>query len=265
MPDDRFPVEVVRGVPVVAAPEEIDITNAEELRSALLTAAAGGHGALVVDMTQTQFCDSSALHTLIAAHKRAEAEGREVLLVIPGTAVLRVFALTAMDRVIPNFTSLAEALAAAAATTNGRSRQQGQGDAAPTPGLRGLAPAGELPGTLKRSSAEAQQTFTTALASAVQVYGEGDQAFRAAYVELKRAFEKRGDHWIPKQGSSQSDIVVNASLSGLLRGLAHVRQAGPRCLRCCPQVAVVPLSRPPHRARGGHEPLRPELPARWRF
>jgi anti-sigma B factor antagonist len=111
MPDDGFPVEVVEGVPVVTAPEEIDITNAEELRSALLTAAANGHGTLVVDMTHTRFCDSSGLHTLIAAHKRAEAEGPEVLLVIPSTAVLRVFALTGMDRVIPNFTSLAEALA----------------------------------------------------------------------------------------------------------------------------------------------------------
>ena len=36
MPEDKFPVEVVQGVPVVAAPEEIDITNAEALRSALL-------------------------------------------------------------------------------------------------------------------------------------------------------------------------------------------------------------------------------------
>ena len=82
MLDARFPVEVVGSVPVVAAPEEIDITNAEALRSALLRAAADGHRTLVVDMTQTQFCDSSGLHTLIAAHRRAEAEGREVLLVI---------------------------------------------------------------------------------------------------------------------------------------------------------------------------------------
>ena len=118
MPEDSFPVEMVEGVPVVAAPEEIDITNAEALRSALLTAAANGHGTLVVDMTRTRFCDSSGLHTLIAAHKRAEAEGREVLLVIPSTTVLRVFALTAMDRVIPNFTSLAEALAQTAATAH---------------------------------------------------------------------------------------------------------------------------------------------------
>src|SRR5580693_5401708 len=115
MPDGSFPVEIVKGMPVVAAPEEIDITNAEALRATLLNAVANGHGRLVVDMTQTQFCDSSGLHTLIAAHKRAEAEGREVLLVIPGTAVLRVFALTAMDRVIPNFSSLDEALAQASA------------------------------------------------------------------------------------------------------------------------------------------------------
>jgi anti-sigma B factor antagonist len=129
MPDARFPVEVVRGVPVVATPEEIDITNAEALRAALSTAAADGHGTLVVDMTRTRFCDSSGLHVLIAAHRRAGAEGRAVLLVIPGPAVLRVFALTGMDRVIPNFTSLAEALAQAPATANGRSGQRDEGDA----------------------------------------------------------------------------------------------------------------------------------------
>ena len=113
MTDIWYPDTVINGVPVVAAPAEIDITNAEALRSAVLKAAAAGPGTLVVDMTQTQFCDCSGLHTLIAAHKRARAEGREVLLVIPGTAVLRVFAITGMDQVIPNFASLDEALAQA--------------------------------------------------------------------------------------------------------------------------------------------------------
>jgi anti-sigma B factor antagonist len=109
--DGRISFEVVDGVPVVAAPEEIDITNAPELRSALLEAAAHGHGTLVADLSRTQFCDSSGLHTLLAAHKWAQAEGGEMLLVIPGTAVLRVFALTCVDRIIPNFTTLEEALA----------------------------------------------------------------------------------------------------------------------------------------------------------
>jgi anti-sigma B factor antagonist len=115
MHDARFTVELVSGVPVVAAPEEIDITNAPMLRSALLEAAVRGHGTLVVDMARTRFCDSSGLHTLLAAHKRAQAEGGEVLLVISGSAVLRVFALTGIDRMIPNFASLDEALAQASA------------------------------------------------------------------------------------------------------------------------------------------------------
>jgi anti-sigma B factor antagonist len=111
MQDGGFSVELVNGVPVVAAPEEIDITNAPELRSALLEAAAHGPGTWVADMTRTRFCDSSGLHTLLAAHRRAQAEGGELLLVIPSTPVLRVFAITGIDRMIPNFTALDEALA----------------------------------------------------------------------------------------------------------------------------------------------------------
>ncbi|MGH3191871.1 MAG: ChaB family protein [Streptosporangiaceae bacterium] len=192
-----FPVEVVEGVPVVVAPEEIDVTNAEMLRSALLKAATDGRDTLVVDMTRTRFCDSSGLHVLLAAHKRAQAEGREVLLVVPSAAVLRVFAITGADRLIPNFASLPEALIRTTAAANGDHRRE-KGDFVPNPS-RGQAPGGELPGTIKRSSKEAQETFARALASAVQVYGEADQALRAAYVEFKRTFEKRGDCWIPKQ------------------------------------------------------------------
>ena len=56
-------------------------------------------------------CDSSGLHTLLAAHKPPQSEGGEPPLVIPVIAVLRVFAITGIDRVIPNFTSLDPALA----------------------------------------------------------------------------------------------------------------------------------------------------------
>ena len=56
----------------------------------------------------------------------------------------------------------------------------------------------ELPGTLRRSCRDAQETFTKAYDSAVQAYGEGDQAYRAAFTELKQKFEKRGDHWVAK-------------------------------------------------------------------
>ena len=106
-----LPVEVVRGVPVVTAPEEIDITNAAALRAALLEAAARGRGAMVADMSGTQFCDSAGLSVLVHAHKRAQAEGGELLLVVPATSVLRIFAITGIDRMIPNFSCLEDALA----------------------------------------------------------------------------------------------------------------------------------------------------------
>jgi len=73
----------------------------------------------------------------------------------------------------------------------------------PKIGRRGLPRAGELPSTLRRSSKEAQETFVKAHESAVRTYGEGDQAYRAAYSALKQNFEKRGDHWIAKAGPGE--------------------------------------------------------------
>ena len=111
MPDARFPVDMVRGMPVVSAPEEIDITNADVLRMALLESATHGPGTFVVDMTRTRFCDTAGLHALVSARKRAQAEGGDVLLVMSGAAVLRIFAVTGLDQVFPSFASLEEALA----------------------------------------------------------------------------------------------------------------------------------------------------------
>ena len=62
-------------MPVVAAPAEIDISNADWLRAVLLEAAARGHARFVVDMTGTRFCASSGVGLLVRAHERALAEG----------------------------------------------------------------------------------------------------------------------------------------------------------------------------------------------
>jgi anti-sigma B factor antagonist len=110
MTEVRFPVEVVEGVPVVAAPEEIDITNAAELRAAVLEAAGLGPALVVVDMSRTRFCDSAGLNALVAADRLVRAEGGEMRLVIVGEAIVRIVALTGVDRVIPIFVSLEEAL-----------------------------------------------------------------------------------------------------------------------------------------------------------
>jgi anti-anti-sigma factor len=108
---------MVKGVPVVAAPAEIDISNAGWLDAVLREAAARGHARFVVDMTGTTFCASSGVGVLVQAHKRAVADGGELRLVIPASAaVLRVLAITGIDQVIPNFPSLYEAVVPAPAT-----------------------------------------------------------------------------------------------------------------------------------------------------
>jgi anti-sigma B factor antagonist len=135
MPEAGFTLEMVGGVPVVATPEEIDISNAVGLRAALLDASAHGRGMLVVDMSRTQFCDSSGIHVLVRAHERARAEGGELLLVLPATTVLRVFAITGIDRVIPNFSSLKKAFAQAPAARSARGSPAlaGSGSKPPAP------------------------------------------------------------------------------------------------------------------------------------
>lgn len=110
MPKVSFPVEVVDGVPVVTAPEEVDIANAAGLRAALLKAAERDHALVVVDMSRTRFCDSAGLNALVAAARQARADGGEVRLVVVGEAVVRLVALTGVDRVVPIYASLEDAL-----------------------------------------------------------------------------------------------------------------------------------------------------------
>ena len=121
MPAVRYPIEMVQGMPVVAAPEEIDASNADLLRTTLLETAARGHATFVVDMTRTRLCASVGIGALVRAHKRAQAEGGELRLLMPtSAAVLGVFALTGVDRLIPTFPDLDQALEPAPAAARPR-------------------------------------------------------------------------------------------------------------------------------------------------
>ena len=71
MPGIRYRRKMINGVPVVAAPAEIDIAIKDQLRAVLLDAIGGGHPTVVVDMIRTQFCDSSGIHALLQAPSRS--------------------------------------------------------------------------------------------------------------------------------------------------------------------------------------------------
>jgi anti-anti-sigma factor len=57
---------------------EVDLVNAHELADALAAAAAPG-GALLVDLTQVPFMDSTGLRSIIQMRERFEREGRPPL------------------------------------------------------------------------------------------------------------------------------------------------------------------------------------------
>jgi anti-anti-sigma factor len=105
-----FPVATISGLPVVRGPAEIDITNAGQLRAALLAAAGEGYATIVVDLSETAFCDTAGLQVLVLAHRRALAEGGELRLVVRAATLLRLFSLTGVDHVIPSFAALDQAL-----------------------------------------------------------------------------------------------------------------------------------------------------------
>src|ERR1700712_837702 len=64
----------------------------------------------------------------------------------------------------------------------------------------------ELPSTLQRSAAKAQQTFAETYDSAIDQYdGDEQRAHQVAFASLKHTHEKVGDHWEPKDEYGPSD------------------------------------------------------------
>jgi anti-sigma B factor antagonist len=111
--DPSFPVSVQDGLAVVTTPEEIDISNAGLLREALRSATLGGQRLIVVDMSGTEFCDSTALNVLVRALGKAADVGSELRLVVGGTGVRRVLTVTGVAGMFHVYETLVQALEAA--------------------------------------------------------------------------------------------------------------------------------------------------------
>jgi anti-sigma B factor antagonist len=106
---------------VITMPAEIDITNADQVRQALLSAVQAPVTVLIADMSRTTFCDSAGVQAVIAAYRQAAMSGTELRLV--ATAVLRIFTVIGADQLIPTYPTVESALAGAPAAP-----ADGQGD-----------------------------------------------------------------------------------------------------------------------------------------
>ncbi len=92
-------------------PAEIDATNADQVREALLGVVNQGAVWMVADMSKTTFCDSTGVSALVRTFKRATASGGGMRLVVDSPAVHRVLGITGVDRLMPIYASVAASLA----------------------------------------------------------------------------------------------------------------------------------------------------------
>lgn len=76
----------------------------------------------------------------------------------------------------------------------------------------------ELPSTVRRSGAKAQRTLAKTHDAAVEQYGEGERAHRAAYASLKHTHERVGGHWVEKDEKGPSDPRSSKTTAQKRRG-----------------------------------------------
>ena len=99
------------GCTVLSVSGEVDLATAPRLREALTNLVAEGELRLVVDLTSTEFLDSTGLGALVTGLKRIRAKGGEMRVVCTSPRVCKVFEITSLDRVLPLFESVEEACA----------------------------------------------------------------------------------------------------------------------------------------------------------
>jgi anti-sigma B factor antagonist len=107
---ERFPVAWLGEAAVITLPDEIDISNSDQVRDELLSLLNRGPAVMIVDMAETTFCDSAGVNALVRAHKRASANDAEIRLVVASLGVQRVLAITGVDRLISVYPSVAASL-----------------------------------------------------------------------------------------------------------------------------------------------------------
>lgn len=81
---------------------ELDMANAATLATELEQAEVDGAETITVDMRALEFIDSTGIAVLVAAHRRANADGQRLAFIrSQATGVQRVMDVTGLDKELP--------------------------------------------------------------------------------------------------------------------------------------------------------------------
>src|SRR5688500_14777411 len=88
---------------VLSVAGEVDILTAPDLRAAIDAATSDGAMELWIDLTETEFMDSSGLHAILDAHERTRDLKRRLAVICPPGAVRRLFHIAGLEGLLPIF------------------------------------------------------------------------------------------------------------------------------------------------------------------
>ncbi len=216
-PEDTYPVRWAGRQALVALPEDIDVSNAGQIREELLSVINRGAEALIVDMTATISCDQAGADAVARAYQRAVASRTELRLVVTSGIVLRMLGMTGVGRLVPVYHSVEAALAARSpaasavltaedATRSSRRRR--------TTGAAPSAPAGDVGVEVALLDRDGVIAWVNQAWQAFAAANGGDPARTGVGVSYLRACADAGDDPVAKDVAS----AIRAALAGDLPG-----------------------------------------------
>ena len=96
---------------------EVDVYTAPRLRERLVELVEAGARSVVVDLSRVEFLDSTGLGVLVGALKRLRAAGGNLALVCGHERLLKIFRITALDRVFALYDTVDAATSATGTDT----------------------------------------------------------------------------------------------------------------------------------------------------
>lgn len=110
---EQLELERVGDAVVARVAGEVDLSNAESITERLVDAVPNTARSLVLDMSETDYIDSSGVRMLFELAHRLRNRGQDLALVVPEEAnIKRVLLLTEVERVVPLSSSVADAVRA---------------------------------------------------------------------------------------------------------------------------------------------------------
>jgi anti-anti-sigma factor len=107
-----YPIRWTGEQAVMTFPEQVDVSNAGQIREQLLSVINRGAAVVIADMTDTVSCDHAGVDAIGRAYQRALVSGTELRLVVGSEIVRRVLTMSGVDRAVSIYPFVAACLAA---------------------------------------------------------------------------------------------------------------------------------------------------------